>query len=108
LKGDGILDEEVGNLLPEPIENKHWSINYQYHFGGYAKIKPELIKFINDFHQKHAIILDPIYTGKMMFGLYDMIAIGSFEIGTTIVALHTGGLQGIKGIEERYGVMLPK
>ncbi len=108
LKGEGFLDQEVNNLLSSRTIKSKWKINYDYHFGGYAKIKPELIEFINVFHSKHEIALDPIYTGKMMFGLYDLISKGDFEKGTTIIALHTGGLQGIKGIEGRYHIKLPK
>ncbi len=108
LKGEGFIEKEVRKLLTGYRDNNNWKINSKYHFGGYAKIKPELVQFISSFHQKHGAVLDPIYTGKMMFGLYDMIDQGTFQQGTTIVALHTGGLQGIKGIEQRYGIKLPK
>lgn len=105
LKGD-FLNNEVVTLLQDygckNIDN--WEINTQYHFGGYAKIKPELIDFINTFKRKNNIQLDPIYTGKMMFGIYDLIAQDYFKNESTIVALHTGGLQGLEGIKERYGI----
>ncbi len=68
-----------------------------YHFGGYTKWQPELIHFINDFKGKYNIPLDPIYTGKMMYGIFDLVKKGYFERGSTIVAVHTGGLQGIDG-----------
>jgi 1-aminocyclopropane-1-carboxylate deaminase len=68
-----------------------------YHFGGYTKWQPELIHFINDFKAKYNIALDPIYTGKMMYGIFDLVKKGYFERGSTIVAVHTGGLQGIEG-----------
>jgi 1-aminocyclopropane-1-carboxylate deaminase/D-cysteine desulfhydrase-like pyridoxal-dependent ACC family enzyme len=108
LKGVGFLEQAVNKLTNDQFNSSQWSIDYRYHFGGYAKIKPELIAFMHSFHQAQQIVLDPIYTGKMMYGLYDMIRNGEFEQGTTIVALHTGGLQGISGMEERYGITLPK
>jgi len=108
LKGEHFLEQEVLRLLKGYSANPQWEIVTEYHFGGYAKIKLGLIEFINSFYQKHQIVLDPIYTGKMMYGLYDLIRKGKIARGTSIVALHTGGLQGIKGIAERYGVSLPK
>lgn len=108
LKSENFLEIDVKKLLTDYKVDSPWKINAEYHFGGYAKIKPELIEFINLFYEIHQIVLDPIYTGKMMFGLYDMIVKGAFERGMTIIALHTGGIQGIKGIEQRYGVILPK
>jgi 1-aminocyclopropane-1-carboxylate deaminase len=69
-----------------------------YHFGGYAKINEELIRFINDFYKQTNIPLDPIYTGKMMFGILDLINKGYFPNGAKILAIHTGGLQGIEGM----------
>ena len=110
LKGEGFLEESIKKLLSayQGNKNNHWKINYDYHFGGYAKIRPELIDFICFFHQQHDILLDPIYTGKMLFGLYDLIQKDYFKKASVIIALHTGGLQGIKGIEQRYGIKLQK
>jgi 1-aminocyclopropane-1-carboxylate deaminase len=65
-----------------------------YHFGGYAKTMPQLFEFIHYFEQKHGFQLEQVYTGKMFFGIYDLIEKGFFKKGETIVALHTGGLQG--------------
>lgn len=78
----------------------------QYHFGGYAKHRPALIDFINNFKQQHQIQLDPVYTGKMMYGLFDLIKSGYFRRGDYIVAVHTGGLQGIAGFNERFGNLI--
>ena len=76
-------------------------IEENYHFGGYGKVSPELIDFMNQFSQKYGVALDPVYTGKMLFGLMEKIERGDFQDGTRILALHTGGLQGIKGMNER-------
>lgn len=97
LKGD-FLQKEIEQYT---IQNKNWSLINDYHFGGFGKINKELINFINDFKQKTAIPLDPIYTGKMMFGIVDLIKKGYFKKGTKILAIHTGGLQGIQGMNER-------
>lgn len=73
----------------------------QYHGGGYAKCPPELVYFINDFYKQNGFLLDPIYTGKMMFGLGDLVQNGFFKKGAKILAIHTGGLQAISGMNAR-------
>ena len=73
-----------------------------YHFGGYGKIKPELITFINKFKSNHNIPLDPIYTGKMMFGIFDLIEKGFFPKNSKVLVVHTGGLQGISGMNLKF------
>lgn len=93
LKGD-FLKEDIGKF----VEKKNWQLITDYHFGGYAKINESLISFINEFKSKNQIPLDPIYTGKMMFGIFDLIEKGFFPKGSKISAIHTGGLQGIEGM----------
>ena len=108
LKGDTtIFENKNDEYLKKSDISSHnhsnwsnWSINTDYHFGGYAKSSPELIEFINRFKAQHGIPLDPIYTGKMFFGLFDLIKKGYFPRGSTIVAVHTGGLQGIEGYND--------
>jgi 1-aminocyclopropane-1-carboxylate deaminase len=78
----------------------------EYHFGGYAKYSSELVEFINEFNTKHKIPLDPVYTGKMMYGLFNMIQQDVFKKGSRIIAIHTGGLQGIDGFNERFGNLI--
>ena len=72
-----------------------------YHFGGYAKVDKILIDFMNAFKKTHDIPLDPIYTGKLFFGVFNLIAKDYFREGTTILLIHTGGLQGIAGMNQR-------
>ncbi len=72
-----------------------------HHFGGYGKVKPELIRFMNELHQRYGIALDPVYTGKMMYGLWEMVEQGQLKKGSRVLAIHTGGLQGIKGMNQR-------
>ncbi|PCJ98688.1 MAG: 1-aminocyclopropane-1-carboxylate deaminase [Flavobacteriaceae bacterium] len=75
-----------------------WGLMTDYHFGGYAKINAELVHFINEFKEKTLIPLDPIYTGKMLFGILDLVSKGYFKPKTKILAIHTGGLQGVAGM----------
>jgi len=96
LKSEGYIKKEVEKWLNENDRN-NWIINEDYHFGGYAKIKKELTDFIIWFEQANKIPLDFLYTGKMMFGIYDLIQKGFFKQGQTIISVHTGGLQGNKG-----------
>ena len=97
LKGDGMLDSKIQSLLQAKKTN--WTINYDYHFGGYAKFDQLLINFITRFKDIHNIQLEPIYTGKMMFGIYDLIKKGYFKKGESIIALHTGGLQALQSLQ---------
>lgn len=93
LKGD-FLNDTVNKMT----HKNNWAINTDYHFNGYAKITPELITFINKFKEDFNIQLDPIYTGKMMFGIMDLIKNNKFKKNTSILAIHTGGLQSIDGM----------
>ena len=106
LKGGDFLYHEVKQLVKAYAgrEYANWELQTQYHFGGYAKVKPELLQFIKDFKAQQHILLEPIYTGKMLFGILDLIRQDYFEPGSIIVTLHTGGLQGLAGMEERLGI----
>lgn len=96
LKGN-FLSEEIKKLT----QKQHWQLQTEYHFGGYAKYNEELIRFINSFKEKTQIPLDPIYTAKMLFGILDLIAKNKYPKNTKILAIHTGGLQGIAGINKK-------
>ena len=80
------------------ISADNWELIPDYHFGGYGKVNKELIDFINDFKQKTGIPLDPVYTGKMLFGILADIRYGRLSAGSRVLAIHTGGLQGIAGM----------
>ena len=95
LKGD-FLQKEVSKWT----KKTNWSLQTDYHFGGYAKVTSELIEFINTFQRNYNIPLDPIYTGKMFYGIFDMIQSGFFPKNTRILAVHTGGLQGVEGMNQ--------
>lgn len=100
LKGENYIKTEVEKWLDHlKFHKKNWKINEEFHFGGYAKLKPELLNFMLEFEKENAIPLDYIYTGKMIFGIMELIKRGKFKKGTKIIAIHTGGLQGNKGFE---------
>lgn len=96
LKGN-FLDKEIAQWT----EKNNWELITDYHFGGYAKINSELISFINRFKTDYGIPLDPLYTGKMMYGIVDMMNSGKIDRSTKVLAIHTGGLQGIDGMNFR-------
>ena len=94
LKGD-FLQHEINKYI---LKKENWCLNTEYNFGGYAKITEELITFINKFKNETNIPIDPVYTGKMMFGIVDLVKKNYFKKGTKILVIHTGGLQGIEGM----------
>lgn len=96
LKGD-FLEGEV----QKHTQKHNWKLIKDYHFGGYAKINRELVSFINEFKQQTDIPLDPVYTAKMCYGVSDLTRKNYFEKGTKILLIHTGGLQGIEGMNQR-------
>ena len=95
-----VRDESVSGLIRSYSDKENWKLIDRYDFGGYGKIDVQLIDFVNDFKQSHGIPLDPVYTGKMMFGVMKMIDDGYFSPGSTILIIHTGGLQGIEGMNQ--------
>ena len=103
LKGADFLYADIQRLLEEsgagPVGG--WQLDLDGHEGGYAKLSADLVQFMRDFYAETNIELDPVYTGKMMFRLHKLIAQGTFRAGTSIVAVHTGGLQGRRGFLAR-------
>ena len=96
LKGD-FLQKDIRKFAI----NNNWELIRDYHFGGYGKVTPDLIDFINLFHNEHHILLDPIYTSKMVFGVLDLIKNNYFPKNSTILIIHSGGLQGIEGMNQK-------
>jgi 1-aminocyclopropane-1-carboxylate deaminase len=93
LKGDFLQDE-----IRKFVHHENWELITDYHFGGYGKVSPDLIDWINRFYAQTQIPLDPVYTGKMVFGILDLIAKNYFPENANILLIHTGGLQGIQGM----------
>lgn len=89
LKGD-FLQAKIAKYA----EKENWQLETAYHFGGYAKYNADLLGFIRNFERETGILLDPIYTGKLLFGIFDLIVQNRFKNNSKILAIHTGGLQG--------------
>jgi len=96
LKG-GFLNEDICKFATQ----SNWELWESYHFGGYAKVDSKLITFMNDFKTTYKIPLDPVYTAKMMYGIFDAIQTGKIPKNAKVLAIHTGGLQGIEGMNLR-------
>lgn len=87
--------------IEKHTSKNNFNITDDYCFGGYGKIDINLIRFINEFYEKTNIPLDPVYTGKMMYGIMDLLKKGHFKENSRIFAVHTGGLQGIAGMNQK-------
>ncbi|WP_405562857.1 1-aminocyclopropane-1-carboxylate deaminase/D-cysteine desulfhydrase [Polaribacter sp. Asnod6-C07] len=96
LKGEFLVDE-----INQFVQKKNWNLQTNYHFGGYAKYNDALIQFINNFKKETDVLLDPVYTGKMLFGILDLVDKNQFAKNTKILAIHTGGIQGIEGFNQK-------
>ena len=92
--------QKITREIERFTSKKNWEINHDYVFGGYAKVSLPLIKFINDFNKNFKTPLDPIYTGKLLFGIFDVIKQKQWNWGKRILVIHTGGLQGIAGMNQ--------
>ncbi len=90
LKGGAFLKSSVDELL-KPAKYDNYSLLLSYHFGGYARQTRELLAFMDEFSSKYQIPLDPVYTGKLFYAVWDLLNRGYFERGSTVVVLHTGG-----------------
>lgn len=92
LKGAEYLQEEINKLL---MPGKSVTLHHEFHFGGYGKFDKEIISFIKAFAIQTGVLLDPIYTAKMMLGIINLIKNDYFSPGNKILAIHTGGLWGL-------------
>ncbi len=97
LKGGDFLKDEIQSLISGRKLN--WQVNTDFHFGGYGKTTPELMKFVEDMKKNNQLPLDQVYTAKMMMGVLNLIKQGYFKLGSTVLVLHTGGLQGNQTIK---------
>jgi 1-aminocyclopropane-1-carboxylate deaminase/D-cysteine desulfhydrase-like pyridoxal-dependent ACC family enzyme len=108
MKNGAFMKDEVTDYLEKAgSKNTNFAINTDYHFGGFAKMKVDLALFLKEFNKNQGFSLDGVYNGKMMFGLYEMLRQDYFPVGSVITAVHTGGVQGNLGLNERYGFNLP-
>jgi 1-aminocyclopropane-1-carboxylate deaminase len=99
LKGGEFIEKEINKYQTNLTQLK---THTNYHFGGYAKTTPELIEFIKKFTSETGILIDPVYTGKMFYAIYDLHHQNYFKKDDRILAIHTGGLFGILGMKEKF------
>lgn len=101
LKGADYLKGEVQNLLKKSAKHHHWELLTDFHRGGYAKFSPLDATRILEFNHSTGVNFEPVYSGKMVLALLDLLEQGYFAKGERIVLLHTGGMQGLGGMIER-------
>lgn len=106
LKGGFMRDQVANHLLyflmdKDATEEVMEAIDFidEYHFGGYARHTPELIDFILRKKEENGWWLDQVYTAKMMWGIDDLISKGFFTPDQKILAVHSGGLQGLRSLD---------
>lgn len=99
LKNGGFIGDEINQLLPASAP---FELHTDYHFGGYGKTTDELISFVKQFVADTGILIEPVYTGKLFYALYDLAAKNHFKPGSKILAIHTGGLFGLLGMKYKF------
>ena len=99
---DVVKDQKVQKWVAKTVAaNKNYTLLDVPKTGAYGKASNELIDFINTFYQEHKILLDPIYTGKLLFGIFALIKQDKWRWGKNILIIHTGGIQGIAGFNQQ-------
>ena len=98
-KNGGFMKDEIDKYLTAPAA---YQLHTEYDFGGYAKTDDKLISFIKQFVADTGILIEPIYTGKMLYAIYDLAGKGYFKPGSSILAIHTSGLIGLLGMKEKF------
>jgi len=98
-KNGDFIKDEIDKFLTKPIG---YHLHTGYHFGGYGKADEQLIEFIKQFVATTGILIEPVYTGKMLFALYDLVNKNYFKPGNRILAVHSGGIWGLLGMKDRF------
>ena len=98
-KNGGFMKDEIDKYLNHPST---YQLHTDYHFGGYAKTNDELINFIKAFVSQTGMLIEPVYTGKMLYAIYDLAEKNHFKPGSKILAIHTGGLIGLLGMKDKF------
>jgi 1-aminocyclopropane-1-carboxylate deaminase len=101
-KNGSFIADEIAKYLTTPVP---YQLHLDYHFGGYAKTTPALISFIWEFIAATGLLIDPVYTGKMLYAIFDLIGKDEFAPGSKILAVHTGGIWGLLGMKEKFSVI---
>jgi 1-aminocyclopropane-1-carboxylate deaminase len=96
LKNEGSIDTEINALLED--KNRPYTLFHQFHQGGYAKTNPMMLDFMNRLWDTEKIPSDIVYTSKLLFGVEQLIKENYFEKDTSILVIHSGGLQGNRSL----------
>ncbi|HLS95897.1 1-aminocyclopropane-1-carboxylate deaminase [Sphingobacterium allocomposti] len=99
LKGGQFILEEVASL---GVDTARIKLHLDYHFGGYAKTKPELLAFVRSYVQQTGVMIEPTYTGKLFYAIHDLMEKGQLAPGAKVLIIHTGGLTGLLGMLDRF------
>ena len=91
-----VEDTSLENRISELTSKRNYHLT-DAALGGYGKINDDNVRFINDFKMKYDVPLEPVYTGKMMQKVFEMIDDNYFPAESKILCFHNGGLQGIEG-----------
>jgi 1-aminocyclopropane-1-carboxylate deaminase len=98
-KNGGFIRDDIDQYLNAPAD---YTLHTDYHFGGYAKTDDKLISFIKQFIAETGILIEPVYTGKMLYAIYDLATKGYFKPGSNILAIHSGGIWGLLGMKDKF------
>ncbi|QJD98271.1 1-aminocyclopropane-1-carboxylate deaminase/D-cysteine desulfhydrase [Mucilaginibacter robiniae] len=99
LKNGDFMRQEINAYLTTPAD---YTLHTDSHFGGYAKTTPELLQFIQQFTASTGILIEPIYTGKMLYALLQLAQQQYFAAGSQILAIHSGGIWGLLGMKDKF------
>ena len=98
-KNGSFIKDEIDKFL---TASANYHLHTEYHFGGYAKTDDRLIAFIKQFVAATGILIEPVYTGKMLYAIYDLATNSYFKSGSRILAIHSGGIWGLLGMKEKF------
>jgi 1-aminocyclopropane-1-carboxylate deaminase len=99
LKNGEFLRKDINGYLDAPTD---YTLHTDYHFGGYGKATDELIEFVKDFTASTGILIEPVYTGKMLYAIHDLASKNHFKADDKILAIHTGGIWGLLGTKDKF------
>jgi len=99
LKNGEFMKDEIDKFLTAPAD---YHLHTAYHFGGYGKTDERLINFIKQFVAETGILIEPVYTGKMLYALHDLVASDYFKPGDRVLTVHSGGIWGLLGMKDKF------
>ena len=98
LKMTAGVDNTLHRFVTQQTGKDNFKLFFDYHFGGYARKTHALIQFMNDLYEQYALPTDFVYTGKLLFGIKQLLSTNYFAPGSRILVVHSGGLQGNRSL----------